>query len=300
MKTLRHHSIRWFIAHELNGFRPKILEWKYFILALVIIVGVKGLSVATYTRSLGADIFNQITQSDLYTLTNQTRAEQNVPALAISPVLEQVAEMKLQDMIAHDYFAHVSPDGVTPWAWFDKARYRYAVAGENLAMDFASSDQVMQAWLNSETHRKNILMPDFTEIGIATGAAMIDGQTRTIVVQEFARPAVPAIPAAAQPETAVEISAPASQSAPARPGVVQGTADAASPAQMPYTSWSMIQILLVAVSCASGLLLIIHVGQKIHEHSPALLARSAAIAGMAIAVASIGDWHFIFNHTFLP
>ncbi|HVZ10969.1 MAG TPA: CAP domain-containing protein [Candidatus Paceibacterota bacterium] len=300
MRTLRHHSIRWFIAHELNGFRPKILEWKYFFLALAVIIGIKGISIATYTRSLGADIFNQIAQSDLYTLTNQARAEQNIPALAISPVLEQVAEMKLQDMIAHDYFAHVSPDGITPWAWFDKARYRYAVAGENLAMDFASSNQVMQAWLNSETHRKNILMADFTEIGIATGAAVIQGQTRTVVVQEFARPAAPAELPAAAPQTVLSVSAPASQSASARPGIVQGTADAAPSAQTPYTSWSMIQILLVAVSCASGLLLIIHVGQKIHEHSPALLARSAAIAGMAIAVASIGDWHFIFNHTFLP
>lgn len=191
--NLIHYLIVLLIPHKHNGYRPRILEVESFTAIIAVIIFLKLLSVISYNHNLGAELSNQIIQSDLYTLTNQARVNNELPALRVNPTLEEAAQLKLQDMNTHGYFAHVSPEGVTPWAWFDKVHYDYQAVGENLAMDFNSSRDVMSAWLASPNHRKNILYPTFTEIGIATGTAKIDGQKRTVVVQEFGQPVTAAV-----------------------------------------------------------------------------------------------------------
>lgn len=125
----------------------------------------------------------------LVELANGDRAGAGLSELSVSPRLIAAAQAKADDMAENGYFAHVSPQGVDPWHWFQKAGYSFDYAGENLAVNFADSGDVNTAWMNSPTHRQNILNAHFTEIGIATAQGMYQGRPATFVVQEFGTPA---------------------------------------------------------------------------------------------------------------
>jgi hypothetical protein len=105
-----------------------------------------------------------------------------------SPTLNNAAKQQALAMVLHNYFAHISPEGVTPWFWFKSNGYSYRYAGENLAIDFLGSSDVVNAWMNSLGHRQNILNDKYQEIGVAVVQGMIDGQNTTVVVQMFGAP----------------------------------------------------------------------------------------------------------------
>lgn len=123
--------------------------------------------------------------------TNDARAKEDLKPLARNDVLDTAAQMKANDMAAHSYFAHKSPDGITPWYWFKRAGYTYAYAGENLAVHFTDSTAVVDAWLKSPTHRANVMNGKYTEIGIGTAKGRYEGFDTVFVVQLFGTPAVP-------------------------------------------------------------------------------------------------------------
>jgi hypothetical protein len=87
-------------------------------------------------------------------------------------------------MVKNQYFAHTSPDGVSPWHWFKSAGYNYKYAGENLAIGFYESEEVYNAWLNSPSHRANIVNPNYTQVGTAVLSGY-DQNGTIVVVQEF-------------------------------------------------------------------------------------------------------------------
>lgn len=194
-----------FIPCKENGFKPRILETQVFFVLIGLLVGLKMLTVVSFWGSFGATILNQVSQEDLYVMTNEARTNNGVGKLQTNSKLEAVAQLKLADMFQNNYFAHTSPVGIEPWHWFDKANYNYRIAGENLAMDFMSSDEVFNAWLNSETHRKNLLLNEFQEVGIAVGSGMINGKQTVVVVQEFGSPRTPALAVQVKPVTTPKI-----------------------------------------------------------------------------------------------
>jgi len=100
-------------------------------------------------------------------LINDERAQYNIEPLISDEQLIIAAENKLSDMIENDYFAHQNPDGKMPWDFMEDASYNYKYAGENLATDYESADEVVSAWLASPTHRQNILNEKFNDIGMA-------------------------------------------------------------------------------------------------------------------------------------
>ena len=186
---------KFFIPCEENDFKPRILGFQVFFVLLGFLVGIKLVGIFSYSSLLGADIFNQISQDDLYTLTNKARIENGVNQLNVNSKLEVAAQLKLNDMFQNNYFAHISPTGIEPWDWFNKSNYDYKLAGENLAMNFLSSNEVLKAWLSSESHRNNLLLKDFKEIGIAIGSGLINGQKTIVVVQEFGTSRISAVKA---------------------------------------------------------------------------------------------------------
>lgn len=129
----------------------------------------------------------------LVDLANGDRTQNGVGELKLNPVLVAAAQAKANDMAERGYFAHVSPDGADPWYWFRQAGYNFSYAGENLAIDFSDSSDVNNAWMNSPEHRKNLLNPKFTEVGIATAQGIYQGRPTTFVVQEFGTPATTAM-----------------------------------------------------------------------------------------------------------
>ena len=99
--------------------------------------------------------------SVLVDLANESRLAYNEVPLVPNEKLTHAAQLKGEDMAANNYFAHNSPEGVTPWYWFKQAGYSFLYAGENLAVDFTESRDVENAWLNSPLHRANILNVNF-------------------------------------------------------------------------------------------------------------------------------------------
>ncbi len=130
----------------------------------------------------------------LISLTNGDRATSELGLLRTNPLLTLAAQAKANDMAQKGYFAHTSPDGTTSWAWFKQVGYNYSYAGENLAVDFSDSTDVENAWLNSPTHRANLLNSHYTEIGIATAVGTFQGHTTTFVVQMFGAPSRSMVP----------------------------------------------------------------------------------------------------------
>lgn len=118
-------------------------------------------------------------------LTNDERVENTQPQLTRNSVLDKAATAKAQHMADNEYFAHFAPDGTTPWEFFQSAGYVYAHAGENLAIHFTDSSEVVDAWMLSPAHRKNIVDPKFREIGVGTARGTFDGYDTVYVVQLF-------------------------------------------------------------------------------------------------------------------
>ncbi len=188
MKKLFEKITHIVIPHEKNDNIPHILKEEFFV-AIAIFVG-----VLFYFNQYNFNIIRNLNLTAtvypavLADLTNQDRLASNTSKLAWNNNLEKAAKLKAEDMLANGYFAHTSPDGVTPWHWLKEVNYNFIYAGENLAVDFTESANVQRAWLNSPKHRENILNSNFTEIGIATVDGYFEGKNTTFVVEFFGKP----------------------------------------------------------------------------------------------------------------
>lgn len=173
-----------FTPREDNNFRAKALHLDfltyYLVFALVLTFGFKKLN---FSNVLG--YATDITVEKLYQLTNQRRLENNLPQLHYSETLAKAAYLKAQDMFTKNYWSHYAPDGTTPWNFIIKAGYKYQYAGENLAKNFLFSQNVVDAWMESPTHRENILRKEYSDIGFAVVNGVLNGEETTLVVQMF-------------------------------------------------------------------------------------------------------------------
>ncbi|MDU0153263.1 CAP domain-containing protein [Bacillus cabrialesii] len=99
-------------------------------------------------------------------LTNAERQKQGLKPLQIDETLSKSARAKSQDMKDKNYFDHQSPTYGSPFDMMKSFGISYKTAGENIAKGQKTPEEVVKAWMNSEGHRKNILNPNFTHIGV--------------------------------------------------------------------------------------------------------------------------------------
>lgn len=99
-------------------------------------------------------------------LTNAERQKEGLPALEGYTELSNVAQEKAQDMNQKGYFSHTSPTYGSPFDMIRDFGIDYQSAGENIAKGQQSPEEVVNAWMNSEGHRANILDNKFTHIGV--------------------------------------------------------------------------------------------------------------------------------------
>ena len=120
-------------------------------------------------------------EKQMLDLVNAERAANGLQPLAPDPELTEVARRHSADMFARGYFAHDSPEGLTPFDRMKDANVRFLTAGENLAL--APTVSIAHTGLmNSPGHRSNILRPTFGRVGIG----IMDGGMRGLMVsQEF-------------------------------------------------------------------------------------------------------------------
>jgi uncharacterized protein YkwD len=91
-------------------------------------------------------------------------------------------------MLKRTYYAHESPEGSTPRQRLLAAGFPGEVVGENLAAGQTSVENVMEAWLHSVDHRRNILEPRFTHLGVGITVGSYQHRYRVMWVQDFAAP----------------------------------------------------------------------------------------------------------------
>ena len=122
--------------------------------------------------------------------TNIERVKAGLKPLTLNKKLSNSAIAKVDDMFALQYFEHTSPTGKTAADLVRAEGYDFQSVGENLALgDFGTDQKLVEAWMNSPLHRKNILNPRFTEIGLAVAKGTYKGDTEWLAVQHFGRPA---------------------------------------------------------------------------------------------------------------
>lgn len=181
-----------FIPHEGNDHRPHFLRIKNIRMIILVIfmmeLGVLALPFIPAINLIGNNYLASVLPAVLDDLTNQNRKSQNLSTLAVNPALNKVAELKAKDMAEKGYFAHVSPEGKQPWYWFNLVGYKYQYAGENLAVDFTDSQDVTSAWMNSPTHKANILKNSYTEMGTGIATGTFQGRPTIFVAQVFGKP----------------------------------------------------------------------------------------------------------------
>ncbi len=99
-------------------------------------------------------------------LTNQERQKNGLKPLAVDWEVSRVARYKSVDMRDRNYFAHQSPTYGSPFDMLSAFGIQYRSAGENIAAGQRTAQEVVNAWMNSQGHRQNILNPGYTHIGV--------------------------------------------------------------------------------------------------------------------------------------
>ena len=87
------------------------------------------------------------------------------PPVSWSDNLAMAAYLHSEDMVLNNFFSHTGADGSTPGQRISRQGYPWWTYGENIAVGYPTVSSVLQGWLGSEGHCRNLMDPDFTEIG---------------------------------------------------------------------------------------------------------------------------------------
>lgn len=175
------------VPHRKNQYRPHLIR-RYGLAGVLVVVAMLlgGYNLTTSGSVLGDRPV--ISSQGLLAATNQVRSGYGGHELELNETLSEAARLKAEDMFRQQYWAHTAPDGTEPWQWFDKVGYAYSDAGENLAKNFMTSQSVVSAWMNSQTHRYNVLDTDYTQVGFSTVSGVLEGKPAQITVALYAKP----------------------------------------------------------------------------------------------------------------
>jgi len=205
-KTLKQYFFEWFIPHSVNNHTPHATHRKT-LCAVFAFVFIFKVVVLSFFIDVNLTYSGGISSNDIVAMTNSLRADKKLVTLTVNQDLVMAARLKAEDMFLRQYWSHEAPDGTTPWHWFDEVGYVYEYAGENLAMDFHTSDGVFKGWVDSRTHYENLVNPTFRETGVAVLPGIYEGKNTTIVVQlfgtqmKYGTPGVSKTPVPAKEET---------------------------------------------------------------------------------------------------
>ncbi len=130
-----------------------------------------------------------LTKGGIVRETNKKREKNGVASLLGNVVLEEIAQRKLDNMFEKEYFAHTSPSGVGVDNIAEEVGYDFLLIGDNLAKgNYRDDQEVVEAWMDSEGHRRNILDERYEEIGVAAEKGNYQGREVWIAVQVFSMP----------------------------------------------------------------------------------------------------------------
>ena len=99
-------------------------------------------------------------------LVNAHRRKVGCRPLTWAGAVAQVAQQHSENMYRHNFFDHVNQDGKNPFERLEAARIRYRMAAENIAAGQWTAQQVLESWLSSPGHRRNIENCELLEHGV--------------------------------------------------------------------------------------------------------------------------------------
>ncbi len=181
-----------FLPRPSNNYRAKILHHSVLLSFLILVLSIT-VTLPTWVQSfpqiLGTSV--DITSQKLLDATNKKRAEKGLSPLKMNTELAKAASEKANYMFSKNFWAHNAPDGTTPWVFIKATGYEYTYAGENLARGFTSTDDVVKAWMESPTHRENMLSGNYEDIGFAIEQGTLNGEDTILVVEMLGNKSLP-------------------------------------------------------------------------------------------------------------
>lgn len=134
----------------------------------------------------------QAVREAMLAAVNAQRKAAGQPALAPDPRLDEAAQKHAEDMLARVYYSHDTPEGKHTRDRVGAAGYEADTIGENIAAGHTDVEEVMDAWLHSPGHRRNLLDGRFTSLGIGVAVGNYEHRYQVLWVQDFASSALPA------------------------------------------------------------------------------------------------------------
>ncbi len=125
-----------------------------------------------------------ITEENIIRLANYERIKKGLDPLITNELLTRAAQKKAKDIFKNSHFGHTIADRAFS-SWIKDEKYEYTYVGENLAMDFISSEGTINAWLDSPTHKQNLLNERFKETGVAVLDGKFESKNTILIVQIF-------------------------------------------------------------------------------------------------------------------
>lgn len=183
MKNFLRH---FFLPQESNNHRPKVLHHHYLLFVIIFFLfGQLCISAIRSQNQQVLGIATNISPATMLDLTNKDRGKFGLGFLTLNDKLSKAAMLKGNSMFTKNYWAHNAPDGTTPWVFIKESGYEYVYAGENLARGFSTSEDVVNAWMASPSHRENMLSENYQDIGFAVLEGKLLNDQTTLVVEMF-------------------------------------------------------------------------------------------------------------------
>jgi uncharacterized protein YkwD len=163
-------------------------NWVKIAITLFVVVNITISLTLLKGDILRISLADNFSNDTVFELINKERTNYNLQPLSKNFSLQESANSKALDMANNNYFSHISPYG-KKWSQFiNDQKYDYSIAGENLAKDYSNPKTMIEAWMNSPSHRENILNNQVTETGISVYNGKLDNKPTRFVVQVFGKP----------------------------------------------------------------------------------------------------------------
>jgi uncharacterized protein YkwD len=178
-------------AHHKRSKQYHKVYWPYLPMLLIVLGGIFLNVSMSRTQHNGVLAYaTEISSQKLLETTNKQRTQNGKSELQVNDKLTAAAQAKANDMAKRNYWSHVTPEGQQPWTFVQQSGYAYQKAGENLAYGFDTSADTVTGWMNSKTHRENLLDNSYSEVGFgyANVADYNKSGPETVVVAMYGQP----------------------------------------------------------------------------------------------------------------
>lgn len=149
-----------------------MIKLRVKLVALLVVAMVLGYGCTNPTSSdspgtaSNSDVSLSAEEEAFIRLVNEHRESQGLNGLTWNDALGEIALAHSRDMRDRDFFSHTNPDGDDPFDRMDAAGISHRGAAENIASGYTTGEAVLNGWLNSDGHRRNIENGNYTHHGI--------------------------------------------------------------------------------------------------------------------------------------